>query len=157
MKHVSKSFQRTYLPPFKHPRSTGEKEKMTEAPRSYPKIAYTLAIIGGVIILSSGLLLAGASSLILYWMPSVNATPSIKQVADAKVAAVESIVGIISGIIVIASAAMLRRRPSKRETWGIRILFFSVLSILCIVGIPVGSFIGIAAGIMILRWKPLKI
>jgi hypothetical protein len=126
-------------------------------PQSYPKIAFTIALVGGVIILLSGLLLAGASSLILYWMPHANVTPSMKQVADAKVAAAGSATGIISGIIVIASAAMLRRRPSKRETWGIRILFFSVLSILCIVGIPVGSFIGIAAGIMILRWKPPKI
>jgi hypothetical protein len=133
------------------------KKKMTEkTPRSYPKIAFTIAVLGGVIILLSGLLLAGASSLILYWMPHVNVTPSPEQVADAKVAAVESAIGIISGIIVIASAVMLRRRPSQRETWGIRILFFSVLSILCIVGIPVGSFIGIAAGIMILRWKPPK-
>jgi hypothetical protein len=127
-----------------------------KTPRSYPKKSFTIAVLGGVIILLSGLLLAGASSLILYWMPQSNVTPTPKQVTDAKVAAVESAIGIISGIIVVVSAVMLRRRPSQSETWGILILFFSVLSILCIVGIPVGSFIGIVAGVMILRWKPPK-
>ncbi len=62
--------------------------------------------------------------------------------------------GLISGIIVIASAVMLRLRPSQRETWGILVLFFSVLSFLGTGSFIVGAVIGIIAGIMILRWKP---
>jgi len=49
---------------------------------------------------------------------------------------------------------MLRFMPSQRQTWGIFILVFSILSFFGFGGFIVGAVLGIVGAIMILRWKP---
>jgi len=62
--------------------------------------------------------------------------------------------GLVSGILVLVSAVLPRVYPSQRETWGILILVFSVLSFFGLGGFVVGAILGIIGGILALRWKP---
>ncbi len=62
--------------------------------------------------------------------------------------------GLISGIIVLASAVMLQVNLSGRRTWGVLILVFSVLSFLGTGGFVAGAILGIVGGVKALTWKP---
>jgi hypothetical protein len=63
--------------------------------------------------------------------------------------------GIIFGIIVIVSAAMLYRQPRQHQTWGVLILIFSILSIFGgMAGYLVGLVLGIVGGALAIAWKP---
>jgi hypothetical protein len=129
--------------------------------RNYPHTGSILALVGGIIIVLSGLLLYTVSAFILPYIDYSNITPPPDLAANALPHLVSGMVGVmglfglISGIIVIASAVMVRLRPGQRETWGILILFFSVLSFLGTGGFVIGAVVGIISGIIILRWKPI--
>jgi hypothetical protein len=60
-----------------------------------------------------------------------------------------SIITLVFGIIVIASALMLYRRPQRHKTYGILIIVFSVLS-----GGIIGVLLGLIGGILAIIWKP---
>jgi hypothetical protein len=129
---------------------------------SYPNTASILAIVGGVLMILVGLLLAAVSIFIIPHLPSsyfsssstVMLTPAnIQQFASFVVGALGAF-GLISGIIVLTSAVMLQANPSRRRTWGVLILVFSVLSFLGTGGLVVGAILGIAGGAMVLTWKP---
>jgi Family of unknown function (DUF6114) len=62
--------------------------------------------------------------------------------------------GIISGVVVLASALMLRNGPYHRTLWGALIVVFSVLSFFGAGGFVIGAILGIIGGIMALTWKP---
>jgi len=63
--------------------------------------------------------------------------------------------GIIFGLIVIASAIMLNQRPTQHTTWGILILVFSILGIFGgLAGYLVGLILGIVGGALAIAWKP---
>jgi hypothetical protein len=61
--------------------------------------------------------------------------------------------GLVSGIIVLVSGAMLRANPGQRTLWGTLILVFSVLSFFGSGGFVIGAILGIVGGIMALTWK----
>jgi hypothetical protein len=126
----------------------------------YPNIASILALIGGILIMLGGMLLVAVSAFVLPYINYTNLSPPPNLTADAMPRLVSGIVGVmglfglISGVIVLASALMLRVKPSQRETWGILIMVFSVLSFLGPGGFFVGAIMGIVGGIMTLRWRP---
>jgi hypothetical protein len=65
------------------------------------------------------------------------------------------VLGIVFGLIVIASAIMLNRRPTQHATWGILILIFSILGIFGgLGGYLVGLILGIVGGALAIAWKP---
>ena len=64
------------------------------------------------------------------------------------------LLGLISGIIVLVSAIMVKRRPSEYNTWGVLILVFSVLSFFGFGGFFIGAILGIVGGALVLSWKP---
>jgi len=63
-------------------------------------------------------------------------------------------VGLVSGIVVIISAALLRSNPSQRTLWGALVIVFSCLSFFGFGGFIIGAILGIIGGIMALTWKP---
>jgi hypothetical protein len=63
-------------------------------------------------------------------------------------------VGLVSGIVVIISAAMLRSNPHQRTLWGALVIVFSCLSFFGFGGFIIGAILGIIGGIMALTWKP---
>ena len=65
-----------------------------------------------------------------------------------------SLVAMVSGIIVIVGALMLKSRPTEHMTWGIVILVFSIISFVGMGGFVLGALLGIAGGALALSWKP---
>ena len=65
-----------------------------------------------------------------------------------------SLIGMISGVLVIIGAVMLNTRPSEHITWGIIVLVFSMINFLSMGGFFVGSILGIIGGALALSWRP---
>ncbi|MCL4436810.1 MAG: DUF6114 domain-containing protein [Thaumarchaeota archaeon] len=65
-----------------------------------------------------------------------------------------SLLGLVSGIIVIIGALMLNTRPAEHTTWGTIILIFSIISLLGMGGFFVGAILGIVGGALALSWRP---
>ena len=65
-----------------------------------------------------------------------------------------SLIGLVSGVLVIIGAVMLDIRPSERMAWGTVILAFSVISFLGMGGFFVGAILGIIGGAFALSWRP---
>ena len=64
-----------------------------------------------------------------------------------------SIVGVISGIIVVISAVMLRVHPGEHLIWGTVIIVFSAISFLGMGGFFIGAILGIIGGALALSYK----
>ncbi len=65
-----------------------------------------------------------------------------------------SLIGLISGVLVIIGAVMLDTRPSEHTIWGIIVLVFSIISLLGLGGFFVGAILGIIGGALALSWRP---
>jgi hypothetical protein len=65
-----------------------------------------------------------------------------------------SIVGLISGIVVMISAVMLRVHPGEHLIWGTVIIVFSAISFLGMGGFFIGAILGIFGGALALSYKP---
>jgi len=57
-----------------------------------------------------------------------------------------SLVGLVSGILVILAAIMLNIRPHEKKAWGLLIIIFSALSFLNMGGFVVGAVLGLVGG-----------
>jgi len=131
-----------------------------ETKSGYPKTASILALAGGILIILGGTLLMAVSTFILPHLDYSNLTTPPRLNPGSIAGLVSGIVGtmglfgLVSGIIVLVSAVILLTGPSQRRTWGVLILVFSVMSFLGLGGFVVGAILGIAGGILTLRWKP---
>jgi len=67
-----------------------------------------------------------------------------------------SLLGLISGIIVIIGATMLNAHPKEHITWGTIILVFSIVSLFGMGGFFIGAMLGIIGGALALAWRPLS-
>ncbi|MGD0329879.1 MAG: DUF6114 domain-containing protein [Nitrososphaeria archaeon] len=65
-----------------------------------------------------------------------------------------SLIGLMSGVLVIIAAVMLDTRPSEHTIWGIIVLVFSIISFLGMGGFFVGAILGIIGGAFALSWRP---
>lgn len=125
----------------------------------YPNIPSILAILGGGAILFIAILLLAISIVILPHLNYTNITPpqgytgTIPGLVSGIVGALASF-GIVCGVIVLISAIALRLVPRHRQTWGVLILVFSILSFFGFGGAIAGAILGVVGGIMILTWKP---
>jgi hypothetical protein len=100
-----------------------------------PIIASVLSIIGGSIVVFF--------SLLIFPFYYFVGGPSF------------GITGIISGIMMIFGGARMSTRPDQHRFWGFFVLIFSVLSIMGLFGgYFIGLTLGIIGGILSIRWKP---
>ena len=131
-----------------------------ETSLSYPKTAAVLALVGGMIIVLGGVIFVGVAAFVLPHLNYSNMT--VPQGMDraslpgliSGVVGVMGGFGLVCGAVVLVSATMLLAKVGRRRTWGILILVFSVLSIVGLGGFIIGAILGIAGGILTLRWKP---
>ena len=65
-----------------------------------------------------------------------------------------SLIGLVSGVLVIIGALMLYTRPLEHTVWGIIVLVFSIISFLGMGGFFVGAILGIIGGAFALSWRP---
>jgi len=127
---------------------------------TYPKTAALLALVGGMIIILAGAIFIGVASFVIPHLDLSNMTvPKGMDRASlpgliSGVLAVMGGFGLVCGAVVLVSATMLLARVGTRRTWGILILVFSVLSFVGLGGFVIGAVLGIAGGVLTLRWKP---
>jgi hypothetical protein len=67
---------------------------------------------------------------------------------------VVTILGVISGVIILIGSVMLYSQPSQTQTWGIIVLVFSLISLFGMGGFFIGAILGFVGGILALTWNP---
>lgn len=106
-----------------------------------PAAAFGLSLVGGIIILATGILFTVVGALIT--LPIGGA------------GGIFGLFGAIWGILVIASSMMLFNRPGEKLLWSALIIIFSLLSLFgAFGGFIIGMVLGIAGGILGLIWNP---
>jgi len=64
-----------------------------------------------------------------------------------------SILGLISGAVMIASAMMFRNRPQDHIIWGVLVLVFALVSLADMGGYFIGAILGIVGGALALSYR----
>jgi hypothetical protein len=137
-----------------------EKTNTQQMTPVYPKTGSILALVGGILILLGGALFIFVS---VYVLPNINyANLNVPHGLNSSaipglvsgVVGVMGTFGLVCGAIVLLSAVLIFANVGQPRTWGIMILVFSVLSFIGIGGFVVGAVLGIAGGVLTLRWKP---
>ncbi|MCP8322816.1 MAG: DUF6114 domain-containing protein [Candidatus Methylarchaceae archaeon HK02M2] len=67
-----------------------------------------------------------------------------------------SIIGLISGILILLSSVLLYSKPKDHIAWGIVIIIFSALSLFGMGGFVLGALLGLAGGILAIVWEHSK-
>ncbi len=67
-----------------------------------------------------------------------------------------SLLGLVSGIVVIIGALMLNARPAEHTKWGTIILVFSIIGLLGMGGFFIVAILGIVGGALALSWRPVS-
>jgi hypothetical protein len=117
-------------------------------------------MVGGCLMIAAGLLILGVS---VFVTPHLNASAFNNPTGSISVQNLPAFVsgvlegvgsfGLISGLIVLGSGVMLRMYPNQSVLFGLLIVIFSILGFLGTGGFVVGAVLGIAGGIMTLRWR----
>ena len=131
-----------------------------ETGSAYPKTAGVLALVGGLIIILGGVIFLGVAAFVIPHLNLSNMT--VPQGIDraslpgliSGILSVMGAFGLVCGSVVLVSATMLLAKVGQRRTWGVLVLVFSVLSFIGLGGFVVGAILGIAGGVLALRWKP---
>ena len=131
----------------------------TKTTVEYPNLPSILSLIGGTLILLVDILLLAVSIVILPHLNYTTVTPprgytgSIPNLVSGFVGALAAF-GLLCGAIVLFSSVALRLMPRHRQTWGVLILVFSILSFFGFGGFIIGAVLGVIGAILILTWKP---
>jgi len=129
-----------------------------------PETAFILSLIGGILMLVGGLIssfwfmsgglgLGGMMGGFGGMMGGYQSMMGSFGVSFGLMAGL-SLIGLISGILVIVGALMLNARPTEHTAWGMIILVFSIISLVGIGGFFIGAILGIVGGAFALSWRP---
>ncbi len=125
------------------------------AEQEIPTVAFILSLVGGLLILLSGIvfLMIGAA-----FMGSMMGAlvPGFTGLVSSVIAGL-GVWGLICGVIILLGAYMIYTRPDTHGMWGIIILVFSLLSFIEGGGYIIGAILGIVGGILAITWKPEKV
>jgi len=97
--------------------------------------AFVLSLIGGIIILINGLLVAIGGAFIIWFFGT---------------GILWIVLGLVFGFGTLVAALMLNSNPREHVTWGIMIIVFSVLSIVIGGGFIIGMILGLIGGVLAL-------
>lgn len=117
----------------------------------FPKTAYTVSLIAGALMIASSIIMMIIS---LYLIAPVRYGPMMYGGYGGPffMFGFMALFGLISGIIVIISALMLKK-SADYTAWGILIIVFSIFSFFGLGGFVVGAVLGIVGGALALSWK----
>jgi len=112
----------------------------------YPRTAYLLGLIGGVLIVlyavyEIGVALAYGSRI----ESVVHGAMRLLEILGA--------VGVVLGLLVILFALRLRSSPGTARTSGVLVLVMSLLSFVAGGGLFIGLILGLIGGIMAITWR----
>ncbi len=128
-----------------------------------PSTAATLSILGGLLILLSGILIIAMGTAFAGMMagyypgmmggyyPGMMGNPA--GFISPLIVGI-GIGGIICGIVIAVSGYWLNTRPAAHTTWGMVIVVVSLVSFFEGGGFLIGAILGILGGILAITWKP---
>jgi hypothetical protein len=109
-----------------------------------------LSLIAGLLIVCNAVAVGVAAT----WFPWIFPTlPGANNNAAVPFATI-TIVGLVSGVLILFGALMLNGKPASSKAIGTVIIVFSVPSIVTGGGFIIGFILGIIGGVKALRWKP---
>lgn len=115
---------------------------------SYPRTAYLLSFIGGILIT----LLSVIAAIIAAAVAPIGIAVGFGLAAELAVAL--AIVAVILGVLVIFFAMRLKNRPKDAQMTGILILVLALVSFAGGGGYFIGALLALIGGILALVWKP---
>ncbi len=118
-----------------------------------PTVAVILSLIGGILMLLSGAIFSIFGSTGFGMMGGYRGMMGSFGFPFSLMVGF-SLIGLMSGILVIIGAVMLDTRPSDHTAWGIIVFVFSMVSLLGMGGFFVGAILGIIGGAFALSWRP---
>lgn len=115
--------------------------------------------LASVLSLASAILILVGSAFWWFWYPSIfgsmmgnwgwmMSSPNVVTMLPPM-----TVIGMISGVVVLISAIMMSLKPHEGCKWGLLVLIFSSLSLLGMGGFLVGSALGIAGGALAMTSK----
>jgi hypothetical protein len=121
-----------------------------------PLIAFILSLIGGVFILVSGFVLSLWSLYGGLWFNGMmGGMPMMRWFGfPSNLMVGFELVALVSGVLVVIGAIMMRVHPGEHVAWGTIVLVFSITSFLGMGGFMIGALLGIAGGALALSWRP---
>ena len=131
-----------------------------------PQIAFILSLIGGILILiagaisslwfmSGGLVIGGMMGGFSGMMGGYHEMMGRLGIPYSFMGNL-SLIGLMSGILVIIGAVMVNMRPEEHTSWGVIILVFSIISFLGTGGFFIGAILGIIGSALVVSWKPIN-
>jgi hypothetical protein len=121
---------------------------MQGAGETYPRTAYLLSLIGGILIFIFSLIYVA----ILFVLASLLAAVGFG-LASGLVLGLAAI-AIILGVIVLVLAVRLKSHPESAKVTGVLILVFAVISFAGGGGFYIGAILALVGGILAIIWKP---
>ena len=124
--------------------------------------AYVISLIGGLVLIVVGVLnifwfglgtLGGYGNYMRGMMDGYHGFMGSNATSNSFFTAI-SAVSLISGIVVLVSAVLLRVRPQENVVWAVLILAFSVISLVGMGGYFIGAVLGIVGGALALAYRP---
>lgn len=122
-----------------------------------PYTAFILALAGGILIFTNGLLLGLATQALTHTFEHITTIRGISAgfaLAFGRLMFALSVTGVVLGALIIFTSLMLYYRPSGSSGWGAAILVLSILSIFVGGGFLLGLILGIIGGSLALAWRP---
>jgi hypothetical protein len=118
------------------------------AAETYPRTAYLLSLIGGILILIFSIIYA----LILVALASLFAAFGFGLGAGFAIGL--AVVAILFGVIILVLAMRLKSNPAGAKTTGILILVLALISFIGGGGFYIGAILALIGGILALVWHP---
>jgi hypothetical protein len=133
--------------------------------RKKPLTPFILSLIGGILILLGGVIVSlwfifgnasfgGFGYMISGFMDRWHGMMGSYEFSTGFMTGL-SLIGLVSGTIVIIGAVMLNIRPAEHALWGTVILVFSTISFVSMGGFFVGAILGIIGGAFAISWRAL--
>jgi hypothetical protein len=116
---------------------------------SYPRSAYLLSLIGGILIFVDALL-------VILYATYGNSVFSLGLGALGMIVLyTEGIIGALCGIVVVVGAVRFRYRPATSPIWGLIVIVVSIVSVIVVYGgFFVGFVLALIGGVLAYTWKP---
>jgi hypothetical protein len=115
---------------------------------NYPRTAYLLTLIGGILILIGGIIEAA----LLAAIGSVLAGFGYGGLAALAIAF--AVIALIFGIIILVLAMRLKSNPQSAKMTGVLIIVFALISYVGGGGFYIGLILALVGGILALIWNP---
>src|SRR5512136_327001 len=112
-----------------------------------PNRAFNLALIAGVLILINAVLLGAAATWFPWIIPTLPGPTGNSNIPFGSLTAI----GLVSGIMVIVGAILIRVEALNRKICGILVTAFSIPSVIMGGGFIIGFVLGIIGGVTAFR------